>query len=93
MRYQDCLDTITLNTMILLTPKEKEFIRLKKQGLKMKEIGELMFMSERSIFTFANELYQKTGTLNGANLIDWSYQNGILKINAENSASEERKAS
>lgn len=77
--------------MINLTPKEKEFIRLKEQGLKIKEIAELMFMSEKSMLNFASELYEKTGTLNGSNLVGWGYKNGILKINTEISPIEVKK--
>jgi DNA-binding NarL/FixJ family response regulator len=90
MRQSDCVDK--LKSMINLTPKEKEFIHLKRQGLKMVDIAQLMFMSERSIFTFANNLYQKTGTYNGSNLIDWAYQKGYLKINAETLGSKEDEA-
>lgn len=76
---------------IKLTQKEIKFIELKRQGLKMVEIGELMFMSERSILKFASELYEKTGTINGSHLVDWGYKNGVLKINAEILPNQERK--
>jgi DNA-binding CsgD family transcriptional regulator len=86
-----CRCSISKSNLMNLTPKEAEFIRLKAQGLKMVEIAELMFMSERSIFGFANDLYRKTETLNGSNLIDWGYKNGVLKINAETLPNQERK--
>jgi DNA-binding NarL/FixJ family response regulator len=78
--------------MINLTPKEKEFIHLKRQGLKMVDIAQLMFMSMSSILGFAKRLYEKTGTYNGSNLIDWAYQNGHLKINAEILGTKEDEA-
>lgn len=78
--------------MVNLTPKEKEFIHLKRQGLKMADIAQLMFMSESSLWQFARSLYQKTETENGSHLVDWAYQKGILKINAETLGSKEDEA-
>jgi two-component system secretion response regulator SsrB len=77
--------------MIELTKREKEFIKLKADGLKMWEIAELLFTSDRSIEELAKNLYEKTGTNNGSSLINWAYLNSILKINVENHNNEERK--
>jgi DNA-binding NarL/FixJ family response regulator len=79
--------------MINLTHKEKEFIRLKADGLKISDIAELLFMSYKSVEKLADDLKKKTNTYNSCNLIHWGYQNGILKINRENPPPEERKAS
>jgi DNA-binding NarL/FixJ family response regulator len=77
--------------MTILTDKELEFIKLLRQGLKMKEIASLMFVSIETLDKLARELREKTETYNGKHLIDWCYQNGILKINTENIPNEERK--
>jgi DNA-binding NarL/FixJ family response regulator len=75
-----------------ITDKEKKFIELKAQGLKMRDIAKAMYMSYRTCENFASDLYRKTGTANGSSLIDWGYNNGILKINAEISPDEIKKA-
>jgi DNA-binding NarL/FixJ family response regulator len=78
--------------MINLNYREKEFIRLKADGLKDKEVGELLFVSEETVEKLSKEIRLKTGTYNMANLIHWAYQNGYLKINTENLPSKEDEA-
>jgi DNA-binding CsgD family transcriptional regulator len=78
--------------MINLNFREKEYIRMKADGLTDKDIGELLFMDIKTVDVLSKELRNKTGTCRSANLISWAYQNGVLKINRENPPHKEDEA-
>lgn len=75
-----------------ITDKERKFIELKAQGLKMRDIAKELFMSEGYLENFVRDLYEKTGTKNGSSLINWAWSNSILKISKENLTDEIKKA-
>jgi DNA-binding NarL/FixJ family response regulator len=80
-------------TMINLTDREREFIRLLGHDLKVKDIAELMFISIELAWQISIDLKKKTNTYNLHGLCIWAVKNGIIQINIETLPPEERKAS
>jgi DNA-binding NarL/FixJ family response regulator len=74
---------------IKLTKKERQIIEYKRQGLTVKQIAKKLIASKAYTEIVIHRLYEKTGTTNGANLIDWAYRTG--EINREIISQEERK--
>ncbi len=52
-----------------LTEREKEVLKLILKGLKNKEIGEKLFISEQTVKTHINNIFKKLGVKNRAQLI------------------------
>lgn len=78
--------------MINLTEKEKELIRLKSEGLTVKQIAKRLITSRAYAEQLIHALYNKTGCRNSGSLVAWGYQKGILQINREILPMEQEKA-
>ena len=63
-------------TMADITEREGEIIRLLAQGLSSKEIGDRLFISNRTVDTHRTNIMTKLGLHNVAGLIRWAFTNG-----------------
>ena len=79
--------------MTILTDKELEFIKLKSEDKRNREISRrFMFLSESTLKQITRKLYIKTGTTTLGGLIAWAYKNGVLETNEQRLPQENRKA-
>lgn len=63
-----------------LSEREIEVLKLLCQQKSAKEIGELLFISQRTVEGHKSNLFLKTGAKNVAGLIVYSLQKGIFKL-------------
>lgn len=63
-------------TLADITEREAEIIRMLAQGLSSKEIGDKLFISNRTVDTHRTNIMQKLGLHNVAGLIRWAFNNG-----------------
>lgn len=63
---------------IILTPREKEIIRLIAEGQNTKEIASTLFISINTVESHRKNMLLKTGLKNVAHLVKWAYENGHL---------------
>jgi len=59
-----------------ITEREAEIIRLLAQGLSSKDIGDKLFISNRTVDTHRTNIMTKLGLNNVAGLIRWAFNNG-----------------
>ena len=52
---------MTVDTVVALTPREREIALLVAQGLASKEIGERLFLSARTVSNHLQNVYTKLG--------------------------------
>ena len=64
----------------ILTDREIDVLKLISQQKTSKEIGDLLFITERTVDGRKNGMFAKTGAKNIAGLIIYSIQNGIINI-------------
>lgn len=62
----------------LLTEREIQIIRLIAQEKNNREIGEKLFISERTVETHRKNIFRKTNSKNIVGLIKFAYQNNLL---------------
>lgn len=60
-----------------LTPREREIIQLIGEGLKNKEIGERLFISEITVRNRLTVIYEKLGVTNRQELMIYAYRYGL----------------
>lgn len=65
-------------TEVILTPREKDILKLLAEGYSTKEISSQLFVSINTIETHRKNMLLKTGLRNVAHLIKWAYENGHL---------------
>ena len=65
---------------IHLTSREKEILQLLVEGLSNKEIGERLFVSERTIVGHKTNLLAKTSCKNTVNLLAFAIKNKLVEI-------------
>ncbi|WP_343693973.1 response regulator transcription factor [Chitinophaga sp.] len=65
-------------TAAVLTPREKEILKLIAEGGSTKEIADQLSLSINTIETHRKNMLFKTGLRNVAQLIKWGYENGLL---------------
>lgn len=65
---------------LLLTKRELEVMLLLAEGLNNKEIGERLFVSERTIVGHKSNLMAKTNTKNTVSLLAFAIRNGLIHI-------------
>ena len=63
-----------------LTKREVEILELICQELTMKEIGEMLFISEQTIHTHRKNLMRKTDAKNAVGLVKFAIQNHIVSF-------------
>lgn len=62
----------------ILTPREHEILRLIAEELSNKEIGERLFISERTVETHRKNIFRKTGTHSIVGLMKFAYANKLI---------------
>lgn len=62
----------------VFSPREKEVIEWIAKGLRSKEIAEKLFISEFTVRTHRKNIMQKIGVRNGAELINYVNERGLL---------------
>ena len=67
------------NELSLLTDREIEIVRLVADGLTNKEIGEKLFISNRTVDTHRTNLMKKLEITNVAGLIRFAFKNRIIQ--------------
>ena len=65
---------------LALTKRELEVLLLMAEGLNNKEIGERLFVSERTIVGHKSNLMAKTNTKNTVSLLAFAIRNGLIQI-------------
>jgi DNA-binding CsgD family transcriptional regulator len=73
-----------LKSITMISDKEKELIELKARGFTDKKAARAMFRSPKSIEKMLSRLYEKTDCPNANALINWAWEQEILKRNREN---------
>jgi DNA-binding NarL/FixJ family response regulator len=68
------------STEIDLTGREKEILQLLAEGLSNKEIGDKLFISERTVVGHKSNLLAKTGTKSAISLLAFAIKNGLVEI-------------
>lgn len=63
-----------------LTKREMEVLELLAEGLSNKEIGDRLFVSERTIVGHKSNLMAKTNTKNTVSLLAYAIKNGLIEI-------------
>lgn len=63
-----------------LTRREIEVLQLLAEGLSNKEIGDRLFVSERTIVGHKSNLMAKTNTKNTVSLLAYAIRNGLIEI-------------
>lgn len=63
-----------------LTPREMEVLELLAEGLSNKEIGERMFVSERTVVGHKSNLMAKTNCKNTVALLAFAIRNGLIEL-------------
>jgi len=63
----------------LLTEREREILRFIAEGLSSKQIGDVLFISARTVDTHRTNLMNKLDIHNVAGLIKFSYANGLVE--------------
>ncbi len=63
---------------VLLTPREREVLRLLIEEQTNKQIGERLCISERTVETHRKNIFRKTGTHNMIALVKYAYANQLL---------------
>ncbi len=71
---------LTRNSLpdIILTPREKEIVKLIAEGQNTKEIATTLFISINTVESHRKNMLLKTGLKNVAHLVKWAYENGHL---------------
>lgn len=64
----------------LLSERETDVLRLICQQKTAKEIGDMLFITQRTAEGHKNNLFAKTGAKNIAGLVIYAIQNGIIKV-------------
>lgn len=64
----------------MLSEREREVLKLICRQKTAKEIGERMFITQRTVEGHKNNLFIKTGAKNIAGLVIYSIQNGIMSV-------------
>ena len=65
---------------LVITRRELEVLQLLAEGLSNKEIGDRLFVSERTIVGHKSDLMAKTNTKNTVSLLAYAIRNGLIHI-------------
>jgi DNA-binding NarL/FixJ family response regulator len=75
---QECWNSWDEIPSVILSPKEKEFIKALADGLTASEIAPLFNMTTGSIEQFKAKLMKKIGVRNTAALLAFAFRNGLI---------------
>lgn len=64
----------------LLSDREKEVLRLLCQQLTAREIGEKLFVTQRTVESHKDSILSKTGMRNTAGLVVYAVKNGVIDL-------------
>lgn len=78
--FNDKQVTTSDNKVIKLTDRESEILQLVCSGLSNAEIGEKLFLSQKTVEGHKTKLLQKTNTKNSAGLIMFAIKNGLISV-------------
>ncbi len=65
---------------LVITRRELEVLQLLAEGLSNKEIGDRLFVSERTVVGHKSNLMAKTNTKNTVSLLAYAIRNGLIHI-------------
>lgn len=74
---RDGINKSTIQNRADVSPREVEILRLICQELTMREIGEMLHLSEQTIQTHRKNLMKKTQAKNAVGLVKFAFQSGI----------------
>ena len=89
---QDLLMSITKNLIVEktqrskqavmpdLSKREKEVLELICMGFSNQNIGDKLFISDRTVERHKTNLYEKTGTQNSVNLVIYAFKNKLVEF-------------
>ncbi|MBE2269363.1 MAG: response regulator transcription factor, partial [Anaerolinea sp.] len=63
----------------LLSEREREVLVMTALGYSSREIGDLLFISPKSVDTYRQRLMDKLGLENRAELVQYALKNGLLE--------------
>lgn len=63
-----------------LHPKQRAMIPMLAEGKTTKEIANVMGIPQDTVTTYRVRMYRLCNVNNSAHLVNWAYQNGILKV-------------
>ncbi|PYS44783.1 MAG: hypothetical protein DMG13_33345 [Acidobacteria bacterium] len=72
-----------------LTEREREVISLVAEGRRNKQIGERLFISEKTVRHYLTSIFDKLGVTDRLALMIYSYKHGLAKIIPPPSADKE----
>jgi two-component system response regulator DegU len=70
--------TVSDRVQLDLSPRDKDIIRLLRQGKNSKQIASLLYLSETSIESYRSDLLRKTRTRNVAELVSLAHRTGMI---------------
>ncbi|NQY66639.1 MAG: response regulator transcription factor [Flavobacteriales bacterium] len=68
----------------VLSDRETEVVRYIAKGLTSGEIGEILFISARTVDTHRNNILKKLDVKNSAELVSLAYENHLIHVSSEN---------
>jgi DNA-binding CsgD family transcriptional regulator len=66
--------------MIELNAREAEFLQYVGTEMTYREIGEKMFCSPRTVESYRDSLFEKTGLKTRVGLVVYAIKNGLVKL-------------
>jgi two-component system response regulator NreC len=74
------IDSETENGLSLLSDREHEVLVMTALGYSSREIGELLFISPKSVDTYRQRLMEKLQLESRSELVQYALKNGLLKV-------------
>ena len=62
-----------------LTKRENEILQMLVKGMKVREISDVLYISDNTILTHKKNIYEKIGVHSISELINYAYQNGLVE--------------
>jgi len=66
-----------------LSPREKEILPLVAQGLDNRQIGKLLFISEKTAKNYITSIRKKLGLANRTQIALYALKEGLIELNSE----------
>jgi DNA-binding NarL/FixJ family response regulator len=67
-----------------LSPREKEILPLVAQGLDNRQIGKMLFISEKTAKNYITSIRKKLGLANRTQIALYAIREGLIDINQKN---------